>query len=152
MKNLTIIRGVPGSGKTTHGVGLVNQGMADVIFEANDYFYVDGEYVFNHSNLAIAHQQCMDSTTYALHRDMNVIVANTFVSWKELLPYFELAMVMDCNIDIVDMRYDFPNIHRVPDIAVDRMRRKFINKEQVVGRYEEQFGVPFLGKYTVVGC
>ena len=49
-KTLYILRGIPGSGKTTHAKRLA--GTNGVIISADDYFMRDGEYCFDASKFS----------------------------------------------------------------------------------------------------
>ena len=54
MKKLYIVRGLPGSGKSTFAEALV--GSDFLVCEADKYFMVDGEYKFDGSKLKDAHE------------------------------------------------------------------------------------------------
>ena len=87
-KVLYIVRGVPGSGKTT----LAKQLTANV-FEADHYFYDnDGNYNFIPSEIKEAHKECQQFVGYAMESGIQKIaVSNTFTQEWEMKPYFELA-------------------------------------------------------------
>ncbi len=54
-KKLYIVRGVPGSGKSTFAKSIAKSWQ---IFEADDYFVKNGKYEFNFSHLRDAHDSC----------------------------------------------------------------------------------------------
>ena len=94
MKNLILIRGLPGSGKTTLAKNMISAhgGEATFHFEADQYFYNDGVYEFNSSKLKEAHGLCQYNTSLMLrsYSDVTVIVSNTFTTIKEMEYYFDL--------------------------------------------------------------
>ena len=63
MKKLVIIRGIPGSGKSTHASGLIkayqSEGRTTAHFEADMFFtHEDGSYHWNPKQIGFAHQWC----------------------------------------------------------------------------------------------
>ena len=121
MKTLTLVRGVPGSGKTTLAKEMVDANTDH--FEA-DMFFTDkeGNYKFNPKKLSKAHRWCQKKARKALKKGRNVVVANTFIRRHELQPYLEMAI--DCNAEIhyITCSGDYKNTHGVPQKKVDDMR------------------------------
>ena len=129
MNNLTIIRGLPGSGKTT----LAKAIGADVIHEADDYFLTQGAYKFNAKQLPLAHAQCLKRTKQSLNENKRVAVSNTFSQQWEIEPYLYLVRKTGSNLTIVDL-YDqglsdeqlaARTVHQVPLHAIANMRHRW---------------------------
>ena len=85
---LVLIRGIPGSGKSTMASVLVMIGYEH--FEADMYFEVDGVYKYDSSRIREAHAWCQLMTQQALRRGSNVVVSNTFTQVREMAPYLEM--------------------------------------------------------------
>lgn len=125
---LYLIRGTPGSGKTTLAKQFVESGIAHANFEADDYFTDSkGQYKFDHSKLGIAHSQCLERTKNCLESGMNVVVSNTFTRDKEVAPYQQLAWKMGIKMVsiIVENRANSKSIHNVPEANLENMRKRF---------------------------
>ena len=60
-KNLYLVRGVPGAGKSTFAKNL-----GCTHFETDEFFMVDGEYKFDPSKLKEAHAWCLDQVELAM--------------------------------------------------------------------------------------
>ena len=86
---LYIIRGIPGSGKTT----LARKLAPDANYAADDYFYdSDGNYKFDVTKLDAAHKWCHKAVENAMINGVPVIaVNNTFVRKWEYADYIEMA-------------------------------------------------------------
>lgn len=122
---LFIVRGLPGSGKSTIAKKLLRNGAVASHFETDMYFYQNGEYTFDRSKLREAHMWCQANVEKALKQGYNVVVSNTFIKKWEAEPYLEMckSLNIDYVIIIATGRYD--NIHGVPQEIIDRMRENW---------------------------
>ena len=123
MQKLYIIRGVPGSGKTT----LAQQLAGSNYFEADQWMTSpDGTYKFDPSRLGYCHRMCQQAVAGALDSGAAVVaVSNTFVKRRDFLPYVRLAEDRGVEVEIVICDGRFGNVHGVPEATVERMRREF---------------------------
>ena len=132
MKKLYIVRGLPGSGKSTFAEALV--GSDFLVCEADKYFIVDGEYKFDATKLREAHEWCKNRVeTYMKDSLVNdqfyreIAVSNTFTQEWEMEGYYKLAeqygyMVFSV---IVENRHGGVNQHGVPDVKLAQMKNRF---------------------------
>jgi predicted kinase len=134
MKTLYIVRGIPGSGKSTFAKRLVEH---DFLVCEADKFFIDketGEYNFDFSKIKDAHKFCQETVeTYmkdSLTNDQfyrEIAVSNTFTQEWEMEPYIKLAekygyMVFTV---IVENRHGGKNIHGVPEDKLQIMKERF---------------------------
>lgn len=117
-----IVRGLPGSGKTTEAKRLAKKYNA-VHLEADDYFMVNGEYKFDRSKLHEAHKDCFNRFKAAINANKNVIVANTFVRFWEFKRYFRYAKEKGYLIHVVECKWHYKSVHDVPEETLERMKR-----------------------------
>jgi uridine kinase len=124
---LYLIRGVPGSGKSTFAKTLHEKGLVDFVFEADDYFVERDTYKFKAENLGRAHELCQFNTREMLNRSKSVAVSNTSVSEWEVGIYETMAI--ECNANfvsvIVENRHGNSSVHNVPPEKVEQMKKKF---------------------------
>ena len=100
MVTLYIIRGLPGTGKST----LARILAPEANFAADDYFMVDGEYRFDPSKLGEAHNQCARNVKNALLAGTaSVAVANTFSCRWEYEPYINMAKKFGVRFYVIDL-------------------------------------------------
>lgn len=153
MKKVLIMRGIPGSGKSTYvaqAVGALLSYQVASVCSADTYFLTgpDKEYIFDLSKIGQAHAACFSqfmSGLLLMKKDfLNLLVVdNTNVRAWEPSAYIQLARYHHVDIEIVRFHIDPAvagprNRHGVPQEAVDRMAKSM---ERLP---------PALGKETVV--
>lgn len=105
---LVLIRGLPGSGKTTMAKVLALVGFEH--FEADQYFEVDGVYQYDPLRIREAHWWCQNRTRQALAGGKRVVVSNTFTRLHEMKPY----LGMMANVKVIEAKGNWNNQHGVP--------------------------------------
>ncbi len=126
MPLLTLIRGLPGSGKSTFAKMLINAGVAKYHLEADMYFIdAAGNYVWSASKIKEAHKWCLENTMNALIFGDDVVVSNTFTTFKEIEPYISAAKALGARYDIITQTDTFQNVHNVPAETLARMAARF---------------------------
>lgn len=122
---LLIIRGVPGSGKSTHAHNLIAVGAYDCVHEADDYMMVNGRYAYDPSKIKQAHAACLAATIACLTQGRNVIVSNTFTRKWEYAEYIEHCDVAGIPYDVIVLEPRYQNVHNVPSSKVMKMIERF---------------------------
>ena len=127
-KQLIILRGLPGSGKTTFA-GHLSQSMNCPMYAADDHMVDDdGNYSFDPKRLHWCHKKCQSDVERAMKFGAhNIIVHNTNTTEKELKPYLDLASMYGYNVVslIVENRHGNSSVHGVPEHSMERMRNRF---------------------------
>ena len=127
-KTLYIVRGIPGSGKSTFAKTL-----GGTHFETDEFFMVDGEYKFDPTKLKEAHRWCQDSVNTAMILNHTaglnnvIVVSNTFTQEWEMESYFQMADTYGYKVFsvIVENRHGGINTHGVPEDKLQAMRDRF---------------------------
>jgi predicted kinase len=116
---LILIRGLPGSGKSTMARDLVSKGFCH--FEADMYFEVNGTYEYDASRIRDAHNWCQSMTRQALAANKRVVVSNTFTQLREMAPYLGMTR----NATVVEATGKWQSVHGVPAEILDRMAQRW---------------------------
>jgi predicted kinase len=124
MQTLYLIRGIPGSGKTTEAKKIVNETGA-LHFEADMFFERNGPYKFDPTQIRAAHQWCQASAKKALSEGKSVVVSNTFVKQWEMAAYLNMATELGVEVNIRTMNGKYKNVHGVPQDKVNQMAENF---------------------------
>ena len=129
-KNLILVRGVSGSGKSTFAEEFLFP--ISLLISTDDFFVVDGEYQFNPELLPENHLKCLKSVESEMEHPQqdicpNIVVHNTFTKAWEIEPYKELADKYGYNFYtiIVENRHKSSSIHDVPDYVISRQKDGF---------------------------
>lgn len=127
--NLYLIRGLPGSGKSTFAKTLA-EAIEAKHYEADMYHVRDGVYDWKPENVSASHNWCQYMTKYAMLDEWPVVVSNTFTTPKEMEPYLALALEFGYRVTslVVENRHGGVNIHDVPQATLDKMRNRFTIK------------------------
>lgn len=126
---LILLRGLPGSGKTTLAK-LLSENNTYPIFSVDDYFTDEqtGEYIFNFQNNHLAYKQCEALTHDAMQQAISkILVHNTFTMDWEMEPYFKLAAKFNYHLFIVTVEnyHGHQNVHEVSDEQLQKMAEKY---------------------------
>lgn len=125
MKDLIIIRGLPGSGKSE----LAKKFSSKAICTADDYHTNrNGNYNFDISRIGDAHSWCQRKCRrFMKKRIQNIIIANTNTTEKELKPYMDMAKEFGYRTFsiITENRHGSETIHKVPEETMDKMENRF---------------------------
>lgn len=116
---LVLIRGLPGSGKSTMARKMASAGFEH--FEADMFFTVNGVYSYDASQIREAHFWCQQKAREALASGRQVVVSNTFTRLQELEPYGSMTK----NIRILEACGKWDNVHSVPAETVRRMAKRW---------------------------
>jgi len=143
MHKMQMIRGLPGSGKSTVAQEIASAFVVGqvIICSADDFFKCDyqhnlsGEYKFNPKLLGEAHAWCRGQAEAGMGLGIEcVIIDNTNTEKWEYEPYLEMARRFEYDVDIVVVGkfdeesvklYAERNSHGVPLEAIQRMAERF---------------------------
>jgi predicted kinase len=131
-KTLILVRGLPGSGKSTFANFVWND---YAICEADKFFYdKEGNYNFDPNRLKAAHEWCRFQVEERMKNNEEnpqyypeIVVSNTFTQEWEMEAYYELAKKYGYLVIsiIVENRHGGKNIHGVPEEKLEQMRNRF---------------------------
>lgn len=135
-----IMRGVPGSGKSTYAKASFP---GAVICSADDFFTKDGVYRFDGAKIGMAHAECFSKFMRAITAplELQIIIDNTNTQLWEMAPYRAVAHHFGHGVRIIRMACD-PEIaasrcvHDVPWNSVMNMQSRMENTPSFWGGEE----------------
>jgi predicted kinase len=129
---LFLVRGLPGSGKSTFATHIWNE---YAVCEADKFFYdKEGNYNFDPSKIKDAHAWCKNEVeTRMKDHQINqqfypeIAVSNTFTQEWEMKDYYDLAEKYGYKVVslIVENRHGGKNVHGVPEDKLEIMKNRF---------------------------
>ncbi len=127
--SLILLRGLPGSGKTTLAK-VLSENNTYPVFSVDDYFTNEktGEYIFNFQDNHLAYKQCEELTKDAMQQQLSkIFVHNTFTIDWELEAYFKLASKFNYSLFVVTVEnyHHNKNTHEVSDEQLQKMAEKY---------------------------
>jgi hypothetical protein len=129
---LFLVRGLPGSGKTSFASAIWND---YAVCEADKFFYdKEGNYNFDPTKLKEAHAWCKNEVESKMIEHQNnqqyypeIAVSNTFTQEWEMEDYFKLAEKYGYKVVslIIENRHGGQNVHGVPEDKLQIMKNRF---------------------------
>ena len=117
--NLILVRGLPGSGKST-----IAKSLSNFIHLETDQFW-GPDYIFDISRIREAHEWCQNETERHLKLGNDVVVSNTFTTLKEMRPYFQMAGHHNIKPQVILAQGQWKNVHNVPAEVLGKMKERF---------------------------
>ena len=142
-KTLYIIRGLPGSGKSSLGERLADSDLdysRDRSGEIRIYSYAaddwftdrDGNYNFDPQELPQAHEDCQARVLGAMLSEVeNISVCNTFTQAWEAEPYVKLCKLHGYTPVVLECQSQFGNVHDVPQESITNMADRWDSREDL---------------------
>lgn len=133
MPKLFIMRGLPGSGKST----FIKNNIPNPTICSADNFFIDelSQYNFDIKKIGLAHAQCRYKFKEAIQNGVdNIVVDNTNLTTKEYSDYIDYAFDSENNytiyvIDLFDKLQELSfytrNTHGVPIETLEKMRNRY---------------------------
>jgi len=113
---LTLVRGLPGSGKTELGKRLVeaSRSTVHVVHLESDQFMVDenGQYKFQPDKVKAVNVECVAQAEKWLRQGYDVVVTNVFAQYWEVKPYYDVAAELGIKTILITMQSQFHSEHR----------------------------------------
>lgn len=139
-KQLILMRGLPGSGKS-HLAGqllksFLDDGISAIIVSADDFHYGHSDqYDYKVKAAPFAHKKCQGDAAWHMNTGTQVIIVdNTNITISDMLPYFELASIYDYAIMLLESQASWAwdvnecttrNEHQVPRETIQSMHDRF---------------------------
>ncbi|XP_032838796.2 uncharacterized protein LOC104356071 isoform X3 [Tyto alba] len=143
-KFLLILRGLPGSGKSTLSRILLGQSRGGIVFSTDDYFRQQDGYTYNAAQLGDAHDWNQKRAKQAMEQGKSpVIIDNTNTQAWEMKPYVEVALEKGYRVEFHEpdtwWKFDPEELEKRNKHGVTREKIA-----QMLERYEYQISIPIV--------
>ena len=150
-KTLYIIRGLPGSGKSTLGAKLAtttrmynsftNSWTTTHSYAADDWFTdKEGNYNFKPDELTEAHEDCQARVHAAMMGQVGSIsVCNTFTQFWEAEPYVKLCEQYGYTPVVLECQSQFNNVHDCPEEKITEMADRWDSRTDFMYQLNKQY-------------
>ena len=122
---LTLIRGLPGSGKST----FAKRYYPNILHLENDMFCMySSNYVFDREQAPKIHDQILKIVEQNLKLTdgkMDMIISCVFAHKKSIMKFSKLAKKYKCDFKVIRLTSDFGNNHNVPLDVLESMKNSF---------------------------
>ena len=122
-RSLVILRGLPGSGKTTFA-----ELFKAPICSADDYLMVDGKYVWSQPGVVRAHALCQEKCQrLMIDGEPLIVISNMNVKPRDMRPYTKLAEEFNYKVFsvVVENRHGGVNDHGVTEEMLADIEERF---------------------------
>lgn len=129
--DLILLRGLPGSGKTTlaHIILQHPAGFEQEVLSTDDFFENEnGDFNFDSTKLREAHNYCQFRCSERMRQEKSrIVVANTFTQEWEMEEYIKMAERYKYRVHsvIVENRHGNENVHGVLEDKLLQMKNRF---------------------------
>ncbi|MDZ4724622.1 MAG: AAA family ATPase [Leptospira sp.] len=127
-KTLLLLRGLPGSGKSTFA-NLLAMEASFLVCSLDEYFTDEkGNYKFDFRSNHLAYKNCQDKVEAAMKSHTSkILVDQIFALLFEIEPYFKLAEKYNFRTIVctLENRHKGENIHAIPDEQLVKMAKGF---------------------------
>ncbi|XP_068786197.1 uncharacterized protein [Struthio camelus] len=143
-KLLLILRGLPGSGKSTLSRFLLGQNCDGIVFSTDDYFRQQDGYTYNAAQLGDAHDWNQKRAKQAMEQGKSpIIIDNTNTQAWEMKPYVEMALEKGYRVEFREpdtwWKFDPEELEKRNKHGVTREKIA-----QMLERYEYQISIPIV--------
>jgi predicted kinase len=119
---LTIVRGIPGSGKSTYAKKL------NVFHVESDMFcMIDGNYQWSQETAFRNKKRMVKTVQMMLAYGADVVVSDVFVTRESINQLVKLAVEFGASYEVIRLKSDFQDIHGVPNEVLEGMKAGFQN-------------------------
>ena len=147
-KIMVLMRGLPGSGKTTLANQIIKPG--GVVISTDDYFLDrEGRYCFDRNKISNAHSWNQQRAFKHTRKEKTpIIVDNTNIELWEMKPYIKIALENNYHVEFLEPSTDWKfnpkilsktNLHNVPREKIEDMMSRFqnIRVEDVINKFNK---------------
>ncbi|KFQ17205.1 PREDICTED: NEDD4-binding protein 2-like 2 [Merops nubicus] len=143
-KFLLILRGLPGSGKSTLSRFLLGQSGDGIVFSTDDYFRQQDGYTYNAAHLGDAHDWNQKRAKQAMEQGRSpVIIDNTNTQAWEMKPYVEVALEKGYRVEF----HEPDTWWKFEPEELEKRNKHGVSREkiaQMLERYEYEISIPIV--------